>query len=89
MEVTKLGKKGQVSIPQSVLNKWELSSESLLSVETTAEGGILLQPAGVYPIRLYNQEHIEEFAEADTLTPAESELLAQILGNKADEATLL
>jgi len=88
MEVIKLGKKGQVSIPRSVLNQLGLSSESLLLVETTAEGGILLQPAGVYPIELYSQQRIEDFAEADTLTPAESERLAQILGNKADEATL-
>jgi len=88
MEVIKLGKKGQVSIPRSVLNQLGLSSESLLLVETTAEGGILLQPAGVYPIELYSQQRIEDFTEADTLTPAESERLAQILGNKADEATL-
>ena len=87
MEVIKLGKKGQVSIPRSVLNQLGLSSESLLLVETTAEGGILLQPAGVYPIELYSQQRIEDFTEADTLTPAESERLAQILGNKADEAT--
>jgi AbrB family looped-hinge helix DNA binding protein len=88
MEVIKLGKKGQVSIPRSVLNQLGLSSESLLLVETTAEGGILLQPAGVYPIELYSQQRIKDFAEADTLTPAESERLAQILGNKADDATL-
>ena len=87
MEVIKLGKKGQVSIPRSVLNQLGLSSESLLLVETTAEGGILLQPAGVYPIELYSQQRIEDFTEADILTPAESERLAQILGNKADEAT--
>ena len=88
MEVIKLGKKGQVSIPRSVLNQLGLSSESLLLVETTAEGGILLQPAGVYPIEIYSQQPIEDFTEADTLTPAESERLAQILGNKADEVTL-
>jgi AbrB family looped-hinge helix DNA binding protein len=88
MEVIKLGKKGQVSIPRSVLNQLGLSSESLLLVETTAEGGILLQPAGVYPIEIYSQQRIEDFTEADTLTPAESERLAQILGNKADEVTL-
>lgn len=88
MEVIRLGKKGQVSIPRSVLNQLGLSSESLLLVETTAEGGILLQPAGVYPIELYSQQRIKDFTEADTLTPAESERLAQILSSKADEATL-
>jgi AbrB family looped-hinge helix DNA binding protein len=88
MEVIKLGKKGQVSIPRSVLNQLGLSSESLLLVETTVEGGILLQPAGVYPIELYSQQRIEDFTEADTLTSAESERLAQFLGNTADEATL-
>lgn len=88
MEVIKLGKKGQVSIPRSVLNQLGLSSESLLLVETTAEGGILLQPAGVYPIELYSQQRIDDFIETDTLTPTESERLAEIIGDQDDEATL-
>ena len=53
-----------------------LSSETLLLVETTQEGGILLQPAGVYPIEIYNQERLNTFAEADQLTDEEFQKIA-------------
>lgn len=44
----------------------------MLLVETTADGGILLRPAGVYPIEMYTQERIEEFLEGDRLTSQEA-----------------
>ncbi|NEP53707.1 MAG: AbrB/MazE/SpoVT family DNA-binding domain-containing protein, partial [Moorea sp. SIO3C2] len=50
MEVIKLGKKGQLSIPKAILKRLGLEGETMLLVETTADGGILLRPAGVYPI---------------------------------------
>ena len=88
MEVIKLGKKGQVSIPKSILSQLGLPSETLLLVETTQEGGILLQPAGVYPIEVYSQERLEAFAEADQLTVEESQAIAAKLGKSANNATL-
>lgn len=80
MEVIKLGKKGQVSIPKSILTQLGLPTETLLLVETTQEGGILLQPAGVYPIEMYSQQRLEDFAEEDQLTPEESQKIATKLG---------
>ena len=88
MEVIKLGKKGQVSIPKSILSQLGLSSETLLLVETTQEGGILLQPAGVYPIEVYSQERLEAFAEADQLTVEEAQAITAKLGKSANNATL-
>ena len=87
MEVIKLGKKGQVSIPKSILSQLGLPSETLLLVETTQEGGILLQPAGVYPIEVYSQERLEAFAEADQLTVEEAQAITAKLGKSANNAT--
>ncbi|MDF5718801.1 MAG: AbrB/MazE/SpoVT family DNA-binding domain-containing protein [Rhizonema sp. NSF051] len=75
MEVIKLGKKGQASIPKAILNHLGLEGETKLLVETTAEGGILLRPAGVYPIEIYTEERIEEFKIGDHLTDEETKQL--------------
>ena len=88
MEVIKLGKKGQVSIPKSILSQLDLPSETLLLVKTTQEGRILLQPAGVYPIEVYSQERLEAFAEADQLTVEEAQAITAKLGKSAKNATL-
>ena len=88
MEVIKLGKKGQVSIPKSILSQLGLPSETLLLVETTQEGGILLQPAGIYPIDVYSQERLEAFAEADQLTVEEAQAITAKLGKSANNAIL-
>ncbi|WP_424097591.1 AbrB/MazE/SpoVT family DNA-binding domain-containing protein [Moorena producens] len=75
MEVIKLGKKGQVSIPKAILKRLGLEGETMLLVETTADGGIILRPAGVYPIEMYTEERIEEFLSGDRLTNEEAEQL--------------
>ncbi len=75
MEVIKLGKKGQVSIPKAILKRLGLEGETMLLVETTADGGIILRPAGVYPIEMYTEERIKEFLSGDRLTDEEGEQL--------------
>ena len=75
MEVIKLGKKGQVSIPKVILKDLGLEGETMLLVETTADGGILLRPAGVYPIEMYTDERIEEFKIGDRLSHEEAKQL--------------
>jgi AbrB family looped-hinge helix DNA binding protein len=72
MNVVKLGKKGQVSIPKSVLLQAGLDGESLLIVDALQDGSIVLRPAGVYPIELYSDERIQEFLQADDITPEEA-----------------
>jgi len=79
MEVIKLGKKGQVSIPRAILNHLGLEGGTMLLVETTADGGILLRPAVVYPIEIYTEERIEEFKISDRLTNEEAEQLQRQL----------
>lgn len=77
MELVKLGKKGQVSIPKSVLKKLGLGHAAALLVDVTVDGSIVLRPAGVYPIEIYSDKRLQEFAEADRLTPGEAARLAR------------
>jgi len=70
MDVVKLGKKGQVSIPKSILKRLGLEGEAPLLVDVTADGAIVLRPAVVYPVEIYGDERLREFAEADSMKPA-------------------
>ncbi len=69
MTMVKLGKKGQVSIPKSVLKSIGIEGEVALLVEATADGAIVLRPAGVYPIEIYSDERVREFDAADRMPP--------------------
>ncbi len=82
MEMIKLGKKGQVSIPKSVLKKVGITDETPLLVDTTDDGAIVLRQAVVYPIEIYSDERIEEFLEADRLPVAEARTIKKSLVKK-------
>ncbi len=71
MDMVRLGKKGQVSLPKAVLKRLGMTGEALLLVSTTPEGGILLKPAGVYPIEIYSEKRVNEFLAEDHATPDE------------------
>lgn len=61
MELAKLGKKGQVTIPRPVLKRLGLEGEVPLTVETTPDGAILLRQAVLVPIEIYSEARIKEF----------------------------
>ncbi|MEZ5583971.1 MAG: AbrB/MazE/SpoVT family DNA-binding domain-containing protein [Candidatus Competibacteraceae bacterium] len=82
MEMIKLGKRGQISIPKSILNQLGLKSGLPILVETTADGAIILRPAAAYPIELYSEERIAEFDEADRMDDAVAKQLAPILNKR-------
>jgi AbrB family looped-hinge helix DNA binding protein len=71
MDIVKLGKKGQLSLPAGVLRKLGLRGSATLIVEATDEGTVILRPAAVYPIELYTDARIKEFDEANRLTESE------------------
>lgn len=73
MELVKLGKKGQVSIPTALLRELGLEGDSWLIAEAADDGAIVLRPAGVYPIEIYSDERLSEFAEEDRITDEEWE----------------
>ncbi|MFN4072851.1 MAG: AbrB/MazE/SpoVT family DNA-binding domain-containing protein [Thermus sp.] len=80
MELAKLSRKGQVSIPKRLLRALGLEGEVYFLVELSPEGAIVLRPAGVYPVEIYSQARIQEFLEEDQLNPKERERLAKVLG---------
>jgi AbrB family looped-hinge helix DNA binding protein len=82
MELVKLGKRGQVSIPRAVLRRLGISGEQTLLVDTTADGSIVLRQAGVYPLEIYGEERLREFEESDRLTPGESARLKRKLKSR-------
>ena len=85
MDVIKLGKKGQVSIPRSVLRRLGLSGDEMLLVDTSDDGAIVLRPAAVYPLEIYDAHRIEEFLEEDELSPELAARLRRRLEQQHDE----
>lgn len=71
MQLVKVGAKGQVSIPKTILDRLGIRKETPMLVEMTSDGAVVLRPAGVYPLEMYSDERIREFEEADRLTSAE------------------
>lgn len=67
----RLGRKGQVSLPKAVLKRLGLEGDSVLLVEASPDGSIVLRPAGVYPIEIYSAARVKEFLEEDRLTATE------------------
>lgn len=72
MELVKLGKRGQVSIPRALLRRLGIVGEQTLLVDTAADGSIVLRQAGVYPLEIYGEERLREFEDADRMTAGES-----------------
>ena len=76
MDIVKLGKKGQLSLPAGVLRKLGLEGAATLIVEATDDGAVVLRPAAVYPIELYSDARVKGFEQANRLTAAESARIA-------------
>ena len=72
MNLIKLGKKGQVSIPQGVLRQLGIAPDSPLLVETTADGAIMLRQVSVHPVEMYSDERLAEFERENAMTPAQA-----------------
>jgi len=70
MELVRLGKKGQVTIPKGVLRAIGIPDESSLLIETTEDGAIVLRPAAVYPIEMYSDTRIAEFEREQAIPDA-------------------
>jgi AbrB family looped-hinge helix DNA binding protein len=80
VEIVKLGKKGQISIPRSVLRQLGIGERTLLLVDTTPEGSIILRPAAAYPIEVYSDARVREFAREDRLSKPEAQRLRRKRG---------
>jgi AbrB family looped-hinge helix DNA binding protein len=79
MQLVKLGKKGQVSLPKAILQQAGISGATPLLVDTTDDGAIVLRQAGVYPIEIYSDKRIDSFLEEDKMTSEQASLLDRAL----------
>ncbi len=79
MELAKLSKKGQISIPRRLLKALGIEGEAYFQVELSPEGAIVLRPVGIYPIEIYSDERIREFLEEDALSEEERAELEKAL----------
>jgi bifunctional DNA-binding transcriptional regulator/antitoxin component of YhaV-PrlF toxin-antitoxin module len=70
MELAKIGKKGQLTIPRSVLQAAGITEESRVVLEATSDGAIVMRQAAVYPIELYTEARVREFEETNTIPAA-------------------
>ncbi len=71
MELVKLGKRGQLSIPRALLRQLGIVGEQTLLVDVSPDGSIVLRQAGVYPLEIYGEARLREFEESDRLTASE------------------
>jgi len=83
MNLIKLGKKGQVSIPQGVLRELGLTPDAPLLVETTPDGAIVLRQVSVHPIEMYSDERLAEFERENELTPEQAARYGPLLADPA------
>ena len=79
MDIVRLGKKGQLSLPAGVLRKLGLQGSATLLVEATEDGAVLLRPAAVYPVELYSDARVREFEQANRGSAAEKVRVAKAL----------
>ncbi|MCC7486669.1 MAG: AbrB/MazE/SpoVT family DNA-binding domain-containing protein [Burkholderiales bacterium] len=82
MDIVKLGKKGQLSLPAGVLRKLGLQGAGTLIVEATDDGAVILRPAAVYPIELYTDSRVKEFEDANRLTEPEKARVRKALSRR-------
>ena len=69
MDLVRLGKKGQVTIPKAILKQAGIAEDAPLLIAADPDGSIVLRQAAVYPIELYTDDRITEF-EQENAVPA-------------------
>lgn len=79
MQLVKLGKKGQLSLPKTILQQAGISGEAPLLVDAMDDGTIVLRQAGVYPLEIYSDERIASFLEEDRMTSKQAAMLDKAL----------
>ena len=68
MDLVKLGKKGQVTIPKGILRKLAIPDEAPMVVEASADGAIVLRQAVVFPVEIYGDARVKEFSAEAKIT---------------------
>lgn len=74
-QVITVGKRGTVTLPVKLRERYDIKEEDRLIVEETPEG-LLLRPSVSVPVELYTEARIAEFAADDAV-------IGEILDRKA------
>ncbi|HSF06015.1 MAG TPA: AbrB/MazE/SpoVT family DNA-binding domain-containing protein [Methylomirabilota bacterium] len=74
--------RGQITLPKSLRARLRLAPGSVLLLREEA-GKIVLDPAAVIPLTLYDDEEIERLVEADRIAPRGRTALRRRWGLKA------
>ena len=82
MDLVRLGKKGQVTIPKTILKQAGIAEEAPLLIAAMPDGGIILRQAGVYPIELYTDERIDEFERENAIPPELSSRAEEVVRSR-------
>jgi AbrB family looped-hinge helix DNA binding protein len=82
MDVIRLGKKGQLSLPAAVLRKMGIQGAGTLLVEATDDGAVILRPAAVYPVEVYTEARMKEFEDANRHTASEATRVRKALARR-------
>jgi AbrB family looped-hinge helix DNA binding protein len=82
MDVIRLGKKGQLSLPAAVLRKMGIQGAATLLIEATDDGAVILRPAAVYPVEVYTEARLKEFEDANRHTKAETARVHKALARR-------
>jgi len=82
MDMIKLGKKGQLSLPAAMLRKMGIQGAATLLAEATDDGAVILRPAAVYPVEVYTEARMKEFEAANRHTEAEAARLRKALARR-------
>jgi AbrB family looped-hinge helix DNA binding protein len=69
MDLVRLGKKGQLTLPKRVLERSGIDPDSPLMVDSAGDGSIVLRQAAVYPLEIYTDTRVREF-EGENRVPA-------------------
>ena len=82
MELVKLGKKGQVTIPRTILKQVGITEQAPLLITAAPDGSIVLRQAGVYPIEIYTDERIAEFEKENAIPAALTARVAKVVKSR-------
>lgn len=82
MDLVKLGKKGQVTIPKSILKQAGIAEDAPLLIAADPDGSIVLRQAAVYPIELYTDERIAEFEQENAIPAQLAARVDQVVRNR-------
>ncbi len=73
MDLVKLSKKGQLSIPRAILRKLNIQDETPMLIDVTPDGVIQLRQVAIMPIEIYSDARVAEFDRENQATEAEVE----------------